>query len=667
MDSAHVVGDRDGVDLTARSATSLRAWLLGTEGALAVVLTVTFVGLIVSTDRLRTASDLRAHSEQVLAAANRAETLLLDLETGERGFVITDTRPFLAPWRSALVAFPAATAQLRAFVRGNHNQEVLAQAIQRAGAAYIRGWSLPLVATEERDPPAARRLVLTGRGKREVDALRVRFGVFIANEQALAAKRTADADASASRALAFAIGGPAITLSLLVLFALVLTRSIARPLKRLSDATARLAADDLSGRVTPGGPRELSELAQAFNAMASSLEHGRAELLQARADADSASLAKSEFLSRMSHELRTPLNAVIGFGQLLELEELDEGQRDNVGHILKAGRHLLELINEVLEIARIEAGQLAISPEPVPLADTAREVLALAEPLAASHHVALNIDLAGLVDDGHVQADRQRLRQVLLNLLANAIKYNHVAGRVTVSFESVPGIGIRTLVADTGIGIGAEQLPRVFEPFDRLGAEANGVEGTGLGLALSKRLVEAMGGAITVNSELGRGSTFVVELGAAEPPDDADAVRQAPPALATIGLGSPSERHQVLYIEDNLSNFKLVERILEREPSVELLAAMQGRLGLDLAAEHHPSLIVLDLHLPDMRGEDVLRRLKADPDTRHLPVVVLSADASRRQTERLLALGASDYLTKPLDVQRFIDVIAANLKTKEQA
>jgi signal transduction histidine kinase/CheY-like chemotaxis protein len=399
------------------------------------------------------------------------------------------------------------------------------------------------------------------------------------------------------------------------------------------------------------------ERARSFEAEQSA--HAAAEA--ARLEADHANRAKSEFLSRMSHELRTPLNAILGFGQLLDRGLLEERQRDDVQHILKAGRHLLELINEVLEISRIEAGELALSPEPVPLAETVREVLSLVGPLAAERGVRLATRLGELAEDSHVQADRQRLRQALLNLLSNAIKYNRANGRVDISFETVNGGRIRTLIADTGIGIDPQRLAGLFEPFERLGAEHSDIEGTGLGLSLSKRLVEAMGGSITVHSKPHEGTTFVVELEAAESPHTAGLTKVDPVVAPKLAGRLGAARRLILYIEDNLSNLTLVERILDHQSTVELVSAMQGQLGLDLARQHCPDLIMLDLHLPDMAGEEVLRRLKSEKVTREIPVVVLSADASARQMGRLLRQGANDYLTKPLDVTRFLDALAANL------
>jgi signal transduction histidine kinase/ActR/RegA family two-component response regulator len=447
----------------------------------------------------------------------------------------------------------------------------------------------------------------------------------------------------------------------------------------LSAATADLVRDALPPGATLRdlGELQLQALSQPMRAyqvlhpdlpaefppprVAAALRSDVEALLTAKQAAEEASQAKSEFLSRMSHELRTPLNAILGFAQLLELDDLTADQRESVDHILRAGRHLLDLVNEVLDLSRIEAGRLQLSPEPVLVGDVLREALDLVRPLAAERRVRLAVGAdAGAAAPRRVVADLQRLKQVLLNLLSNAIKYNREGGGVVLACEAAPDERLRLVVTDTGPGIPADRLARLFTPFERLGAEQSGVEGTGLGLALSQRLVAAMGGTLGVESRPGQGSSFWVELPPAgedeeeAPPADGGAPGAAPDAPAGPG-------RTVLYVEDNLSNLALVRRVLARRPRIALLTAMQGQLGLDLARSHRPALVLLDLHLPDVAGEDVLRALRAAPETRDVPVVVVSADATPRQVERLLAAGARSYLTKPLDVPRLLQVVDETL------
>lgn len=415
---------------------------------------------------------------------------------------------------------------------------------------------------------------------------------------------------------------------------------------RWVEVTARPVRDE-SGEVVArvGSLRDVHEQALAEQALARSERqaHDLAEQYeQARNDALEANLAKTTFLSRMSHELRTPLNSVLGFAQLLAMDPLTEEQLDAVEHIRRGGRHLLDLIGEILDISRIEAGKLSLSMEAVLVADAVGEALDLVGPLAADAGVEVAMDRQPC--ELSIWADRQRVIQILLNLLTNAVKYNHPGGSVTVSCEMAEGHQAAIRVADTGMGIPAASMHRLFEPFDRLGAEATRVEGTGIGLALSQGLARAMSGRIEVQSESGRGSVFSLVLPRSEP-------HESPSAhTALTGPPAPGRSIRVLYVEDNPANRDLMARVVALRRHAFMQVAADGQSGLAAAAAEPPDLVLLDLHLPDLSGEEVLRRLRATDATALTPVVVVTADASSAVRARMLALGADAVLNKPIDI-----------------
>jgi PAS domain S-box-containing protein len=381
-------------------------------------------------------------------------------------------------------------------------------------------------------------------------------------------------------------------------------------------------------------------------------------LLKAKEEADRANNAKSEFLSRMSHELRTPMNAIMGFAQLLETDRqtpLIPDQADNVREILHAGRHLLELINEVLDLARIETGRIELSLEPVEASLLAGECTALLQPLIHERQIELTLDIDSA---SSVQADRLRLRQILLNLISNAVKYNRDKGYVRINCQRVAEDRLRIAVHDNGRGIAADALPRLFKPFERIESAYDGIEGSGIGLALSKRLVEAMGGSIGVESVAGTGSAFWVELPVAE----AKAYQPSGSGMKDATRNTYGKAHTVLYVEDNPANLRLVQKVISAHTSLRLLEARTAEQGLELAKAHSPDLILLDINLPGMNGFEALHRLRDDPATCDIPVIAISANAMEQDIKKGLAAGFTDYLTKPLDIPKLLGLLDRLLK-----
>ena len=396
------------------------------------------------------------------------------------------------------------------------------------------------------------------------------------------------------------------------------------------------------------------------------LQETNVELESAKSAAEKANLAKSDFLSSMSHELRSPLNAILGFAQLLESTSPlpTASQKENIAQILQAGWHLLKLINEVLDLAVVESGKMSLSPESVPLAEVISECQAMMEPQAKQRGISMTFPQLDI--PYYVHADRTRVKQVLINLLSNAIKYNREQGTVEVKCTTTSPERIRISFKDTGAGLPPEKLTQLFQPFNRLGQESRAGEGTGIGLVMSKRVVELMEGAIGVESTVGVGSVFWIELLLTTAPTFLVASSESTTAAIQARIPTAARLRTLLYVEDNPANLTLVEQLIARRSDIRLLTAVNGTLGIEIARASQPEIILMDINLPGISGIEALKILGEDPATAHIPVVALSANAMQRDTKKGMEAGFLYYLTKPIKVNELMDALDGALEFAEK-
>ena len=424
-----------------------------------------------------------------------------------------------------------------------------------------------------------------------------------------------------------------------------------------SEANDLASAARLAGIIMEREKSE-KELNQYKNHLEDLVAKRTLELEETKKEAEEANRAKSKFLSSMSHELRTPLNAIIGFGQVMEsdpIDSLSEGQRESVEHILKSGEHLLDLINEILDLSQIEAGKLSLTIEPIRLDLVIKEAIELVQTMANEYDVSV-VSEVDSDEEIHVVADQLRLKQVLLNLLSNGIKYNKPGGKVGIEVVSSKKEH-QIVVRDTGIGIEKKDLQSLFEPFNRLGAKAMDIEGTGIGLTITKRLVEVLNGSLDIESEPGKGSAFTVTMPAGEVESEDESNGGDGSEDQLVEKATEGEETTILYVEDNFVNIKLVERILHRCPNIRLLIAKTGKEGVELAEREQPALVLMDMNLPDISGLEALKQMQKNEATASIPVVGVSADAMLDVVKKSEIEGFKDYITKPFRIDHFLEVI----------
>jgi signal transduction histidine kinase/CheY-like chemotaxis protein len=600
----------------------------------------------------------------VISAANQVLVDAINAETGVRGYAATGNPAFLSPYRMSLARVGADRSSFRAAALAYGDVSRQRAADRAAGQALSELGQLRAAIGGGASLGSLRARLAND--KQTVDSLRGQIAGLARRPSAQLAIGKHAISTLESEIDWIDIAGLALGLLAGLIGVGLFTSGISRRVVAAAANATRLGEGRSLDPVASSGD-DIGRLTDSLVRAGDLLDSRAAELTGARDEAVKATQAKNAFLSSTSHELRTPLNSILGFTQLLELSSLDDEDRDSVQRILAAGRHLLALINELIDIARIESGDLSLSLESVAVVPLIEEVTRLMTPLAAERSVRIITNGASPVLAAH--ADRQRFSQVLVNLISNAVKYNRVGGTITISCHQEADEQVSVIVSDTGHGMSADDMQRMFVPFERLGAEQSSVEGTGIGLPLARTLTEAMGGQLAASSVVGEGSTLTVKL-----PRAADLTTAPPgpaePSSPAKPQARPAGTFRIFYIEDNPANVEVVSRFVRNRMSAQLWSFPTGREGIDCAVRERPDVIFLDLHLQDIHGEQVLNELKADSATAGIPVVVLSADATPGVIRRLRAGGALAYLTKPLDLAelgKLLDSFAAPASDRQDA
>jgi signal transduction histidine kinase/CheY-like chemotaxis protein len=650
----------------AGQAHGLRRWWLDlslrAKGLIVVAVPLIALMCIISANLLlqHSESNERNISTNARNLADATAQVLTDAVNGEagvRGYAATRDPIFLAPYTLMLTRIGAERTSLRqaAVVEGDGRQQRTVDATTGQVLADLA----QLRSAISDGSSAGNLLPALLSAKTTMDRLRGQVADLAAAPTAVVAAQHDKLTTLQTRIERLDIAGLVLALLAGLAGVALFTSGIASRVDTNAENARRLGEGLPLEPIIPAGD-EIGRLAESHIRAELLLARRAAELTSARDAAVKATQAKNSFLSSTSHELRTPMNAILGFAQLIQMSELSEEDSDGVERILGAGHHLLALINELIDIARIESGDLGLSLEPVLVRPVIEECSQLMTPIAAERSIRIIQDrvppaLAAF-------ADRQRLSQVLVNLISNAVKYNHRDGSITISCTEEGSGEASIVVSDTGPGLAPDDLERIFVPFERLGAERTAVEGTGIGLPLARSLTEAMGGHLTASSVLSQGAAFTVSLPRAPDLIPVPAPSPAPRSAAARPHAPAGAGLSILAIDDNPANLEVISRYLRSRPGANLLSAASGRAGLECAVRDVPDVILLDLHLPDLQGEEVLNELKAEPATAAIPVIVLSADASRGVIRRLLAGGAFAYLTKPIELAelgKLLDTCAA--------
>ena len=586
----------------------------------------------------------------VINSVNQVLSDVVNAETGVRGYAATHDTRFLAPSDLALARITTERAALRAAATSAVNRP--RQQVIDSTTLTVLADLTDIRAVTRAGAPARTLVPAWAAQKTTMDRLRHEAADMAGAASAHLARQSGTITRLGTDIEILDIAGLLLALVAGLAGVALFTAGISRRVTAAAANADRLGQGVPLEAVDRSGD-ELGRLADALVRAEDLLATRAADLTAARDSALRATHAKNAFLSHTSHELRTPLNSILGFAQLLQFSDLGADDRDATERILASGRQVLVLISELVDIARIESGDLHLSVEPVSVVPLVEEISQLLRPLAAERSIAVEHRF----DDANlgVQADRQRLSQVLVNLVSNAIKYNRRGGTIILSYAA-DGENVGIVVSDTGPGINADDLDRVFVPFERLAAGASGIEGTGIGLPLAKALAEAMGGSLTASSVPGEGSAFTVMLRrAGRVTQSASARPRSDPRAAPAASDAPIVR--ILYVEDNPDNVEMVSRFLRTRVNARLRSVPSGRGAIIDAAHHLPDVVLLDLHLVDRHGIDVLDELKAEPKTAAIPVIVLSADATPAVTRQLLSRGAVAFLTKPIELAQLGEIL----------